>query len=58
MAKKAQTKHLGIATFVLAALCALGGAGVLVFNVGKDVGAYEERLVQLERRTSDIAIVD
>jgi hypothetical protein len=58
MAKKAHTQHLAVWTFVLAALCALGGAGVLVFNVGKDIGAYEERLVQLERRTSDLAVAD
>lgn len=49
MARKREPQHLAIATFVLAVLIALGGLGTVVFGIGKDVGAYEERLAQLER---------
>lgn len=58
MAKKSQPQHLAIATFLLALLGVLGTAGVVVFNAGKDVGAYEERLARLERQTNEVAIAD
>ena len=49
MARKRDPQHLAIATFALAAIGALGVLGSAIFEIGKDVGAYEERLARLER---------
>lgn len=55
MARKRDTQHLGTATFALTLLGVLGAAGMVIFGIGKDVGAYEERLAQLERRNGEMA---
>lgn len=49
MARKRDTQHLAVTAIVLTAIGMLGVAGMVIFSIGKDVGAYEERLAQLER---------
>ena len=53
MAKKDKPQDVAVPGFWLLVLGALGTAGLVVFNFGKDVGAYEERLAQLERRVDN-----
>ena len=50
MAKKSRQFDSGIAAFALALAVAAAGLCLFIFNVGKDVGKYQERIAQLERR--------
>ena len=55
MARKRDTQHLAVTAIALTAIGMLGVAATAIFSIGKDVGAYEERLAQLERDRDEVA---